>query len=105
MRAPITSIRRAIAILAAFLCLAGIGGVAQADTADVQTAWRLLDYMVDYGGAVSGGRIKSASEICRDDRIRGFGIRPPYGPATHARARTAGQCHAFGNFDATAARY
>lgn len=30
---------------------------------DVQTAWRLLDYMaVDYGGAVADGRIKSAAE-------------------------------------------
>ncbi len=36
---------------------------ASADVTDVQTAWRLLDYMaVDYGGAVSGGSIKSASE-------------------------------------------
>ncbi len=32
-------------------------------TADVQTAWRLLDYVaVDYGGAVQGGKIVSASE-------------------------------------------
>lgn len=37
--------------------------VATADTGDVQTAWRLLDYMaVDYGGAVANGRIKSTSE-------------------------------------------
>ena len=36
---------------------------AMADQADVQTAWRLLDYMaVDYGGAVANGRIKSTSE-------------------------------------------
>lgn len=63
MRAPMSSIRRAMAVLAAFLCLTGVSGVAHADTADVQTAWRLLDYVaVDYSGAVSGGRIKSASE-------------------------------------------
>ena len=32
-------------------------------TADVQTAWRLLDYVaVDYGGAVQDGKIVSASE-------------------------------------------
>lgn len=36
---------------------------AMADPADVQTAWRLLDYVaVDYGGAVEAGRIKSKSE-------------------------------------------
>ncbi len=36
---------------------------ASAEPADVQTAWRLLDYVaVDYSGAVAGGRIKSTSE-------------------------------------------
>ncbi|WP_420833472.1 FTR1 family protein [Sphingomonas pollutisoli] len=52
-----------MAILAALLCMVGISGIAHANTTDVQTAWRLLDYMaVDYGGAVSGGRVKSPSE-------------------------------------------
>src|SRR3546814_8491565 len=52
-----------MAVLAVFLCLVGVSTIAHAETADVQTAWRLLDYMaVDYGGAVSGGRVKSASE-------------------------------------------
>ena len=56
-------VRRTTALLAAFLCLVGISGVAWADTANVQTAWRLLDYMaVDYGGAVSQGKVTSASE-------------------------------------------
>ena len=56
-------IRRTMAVLAVFLCLVGVSTIAHAETADVQTAWRLLDYMaVDYGGAVSGGRIKSVSE-------------------------------------------
>jgi high-affinity iron transporter len=41
----------------------GMTAVAHADTGDVQTAWRLLDYLaVDYGGAVAAGRVKSASE-------------------------------------------
>lgn len=63
-RLPMPSIRRAMAVLAALLCMVGISGIARADTADVQTAWRLLDYVaVDYGGAVSGGRVKSASEF------------------------------------------
>src|SRR3546814_21104491 len=56
-------IRRAMAVLAVFLCLVGVSTIAHAETADVQTAWRLLDYMaVDYGGAVSGGRVKSAPD-------------------------------------------
>ncbi len=54
---------RMMAVLAAVACTLGASAMAHAETADVQTAWRLLDYMaVDYGGAVSGGRIKSASE-------------------------------------------
>ena len=46
------------------IALGALGGrAAAAQTADVPTAWRLLDYIaVDYGGAVAGGRIKSASE-------------------------------------------
>ncbi|CCA93107.1 FTR1 family protein [Novosphingobium sp. HK4-1] len=52
-----------LAVLGAVFCTLGASAIAQAETADVQTAWRLLDYMaVDYGDAVSGGRIKSASE-------------------------------------------
>jgi high-affinity iron transporter len=36
---------------------------ARADTSDVETAWRLLDYIaVDYGGAVSHGTVSSPSE-------------------------------------------
>jgi high-affinity iron transporter len=36
---------------------------ALASDADVQTAWRLLDYVaVDYAGAVSGGRVSSEAE-------------------------------------------
>ncbi|MFW2853768.1 FTR1 family protein [Sphingomonas sp. TX0543] len=52
-----------LAVLGAAACTLGASAIAQAETADVQTAWRLLDYMaVDYGGAVSAGKIKSASE-------------------------------------------
>lgn len=36
---------------------------ARAETSDVETAWRLLDYIaVDYGGAVSHGTVASSSE-------------------------------------------
>ncbi|WP_319798404.1 FTR1 family protein [Nitrobacter sp.] len=52
-----------LAVLGALSCMLGASTIAHAETADVQTAWRLLDYMaVDYGGAVSGGQVKSASE-------------------------------------------
>lgn len=52
-----------IALLWSMLAPAGASAAPTADPNDVQTAWRLLDYMaVDYGGAVEGGRVKSASE-------------------------------------------
>jgi high-affinity iron transporter len=45
-------------------CMAAvIPTAAWAAPSDVQTTWRLLDYIaVDYGGAVSGGKVVSASE-------------------------------------------
>jgi high-affinity iron transporter len=47
-------------VLAAVLAFAGL---ARAGTGDVETAWRLLDYIaVDYGGAVAQGRVSSATE-------------------------------------------
>jgi high-affinity iron transporter len=50
---------RLLATLATLL----IPAAAMANPGDVQTAWRLLDYVaVDYSGAVANGRIKSASE-------------------------------------------
>src|SRR3546814_20379884 len=52
-----------LAMLGAASCMLGTSAVGHAKTADVRTAWRLLDYMaVDYGGAVSGGQVKSAYE-------------------------------------------
>src|SRR3954468_21671000 len=46
------------------LCLFAFGATpAAAQQADVQTSWRLLDYLaVDYPGAVRDGRVVSASE-------------------------------------------
>jgi high-affinity iron transporter len=41
----------------------GLATPASAAPSDAQTAWRLLDYLaVDYGGAVSGGKVVSPSE-------------------------------------------
>ena len=46
-----------------FLISGPANAATSANPADVQTAWRLLDYVaVDYGGAVENGRVKSASE-------------------------------------------
>ncbi|MDT7529948.1 cytochrome c/FTR1 family iron permease [Sphingopyxis sp. SE2] len=54
-------LRRAAAILLAMLMLLPV--VARADTAAVQTTWRLLDYVaVDYSGAVHNGRVISEAE-------------------------------------------
>lgn len=56
------ALRRLAAVLAAVLCVVASGG-ALAQTADVPTAWRLLDYVaVDYAGAVDRGQVKSPTE-------------------------------------------
>src|SRR6476661_6016135 len=61
---------RAMALRALFplLALLVLVGPARAQAAtpqeNVQTAWRLLDYVaVDYGGAVQNGRVVSDSEF------------------------------------------
>lgn len=55
-------LRRLIAsFVFVFACL--VGSPAAAAPADVQTTWRLLDYVaVDYGGAVRGGKVLIVSE-------------------------------------------
>ena len=56
------ALRRLAAVLTAVLCVIASGG-AMAQTADVPTAWRLLDYVaVDYAGAVDRGQVKSPTE-------------------------------------------
>lgn len=60
----LTLIRAALSLrLLGLATMLLVPAAAFAEQADVQTAWRLLDYMaVDYGGAVEGGRVKSAAE-------------------------------------------
>ncbi len=54
---------RAIAVLLGVILPAALHAAPVANPNDVQTAWRLLDYIaVDYSGAVEGGGVKSASE-------------------------------------------
>ncbi len=53
---------RWLLVLASLFAVA-LPGVAFAQTNDVETAWRLLDYVaVDYGGAVRDGKVVSTSE-------------------------------------------
>ena len=63
----------ALAILMGLLIpLTALHAAPKADPNDVQTAWRLLDYVaVDYNGAVEGGRIKSAAEYAEMTEFAG----------------------------------
>lgn len=63
----------ALAILMGLLIpLTALHAAPNADPNDVQTAWRLLDYVaVDYNGAVEGGRIKSAAEYAEMTEFAG----------------------------------
>jgi high-affinity iron transporter len=48
----------------------GLFGAAKAETSDVETAWRLLDYIaVDYPGAVAHGAITSPSEYAEQNEF------------------------------------
>jgi high-affinity iron transporter len=64
---------RALVLLLCLIAIpAALHASPAADPNDVQTAWRLLDYMaVDYGGAVEGGRVKSASEYAEMTEFAG----------------------------------
>jgi len=85
-RPPILAVLRAI--LLAWLGIF-VATAAAAAGPEVQTAWRLLDYVaVDYGGAVAGGKVVSPSEYAEmrefsgsvRERINGL-------PANPAKAR------------------
>ena len=81
-RRPIFAVLRAI--LLAWLGIFVASAAAAADP-EVQTAWRLLDYVaVDYGGAVAGGKVVSPSEYAEmrefsasvHERINGLSAKP-----------------------------
>lgn len=58
-----------LAVLAMLLALAFFGA-ARAGTSDVETTWRLLDYIaVDYAGAVSHGAVSSPSEYAEQNEF------------------------------------
>ena len=76
---------RLLSALAALL----IPAAAIAEPGDVQTAWRLLDYMaVDYGGAVADGRVKSG-RVCRDERVLRSRANAHLGASRSLAVRTA----------------
>jgi high-affinity iron transporter len=85
-------IRRLTPLLLCLLALIGAAPAA-AQQADVQTSWRLLDYIaVDYPGAVQGGKIVSAAEYKEMAEFAGS-VRERIGalPPKPAKARlTAG---------------
>jgi len=56
-------LRALIMVLGLLFALLSLTPAAAAAGEDVQTAWRLLDYVaVDYAGAVRGGKVISTSE-------------------------------------------
>ena len=63
------SIPSRLAVLAMLLALLFFGA-ARAETSDVETTWRLLDYIaVDYAGAVSHGAVSSPSEYAEQNEF------------------------------------
>jgi len=58
-----------LAVLATLIALV-FCGAARAETSDVETTWRLLDYIaVDYAGAVSHGSVLSPSEYAEQNEF------------------------------------
>ena len=92
--------RRILPILLVFMTLAlGLVTPAQASASDddVQTAWRLLDYVaVDYRGAVDAGQIKSASEYAEMSEFSAtVEARIAALPVTASRASLIAEAKAF----------
>lgn len=93
-----TAARRAWLAFVTVLTLLCAGPVWAKD-ADVQTTWRLLDYVaVDYGGAVSGGRVVSTSEFAEMNEFAGQIVsrlgQLPDKPAKAGLIRSANQLRA-----------
>ena len=99
--APIPSLgnaaRQWVTMLLTLLALLAFSPAsAQPGNAPVQTVWRLLDYVaVDYGGAVSNGRIASAAEYAEMSEFsatiqRSIAALPP----VPARARLLSEAQA-----------
>lgn len=56
--------------IATLIVLVFVFGAAKAETSDVETTWRLLDYIaVDYAGAVSQGQVSSPAEYAEQNEF------------------------------------
>src|SRR5215212_11192314 len=73
----------------AILFPAALPSSASAQTNDVETVWRLLDYVaVDYGGAVRDGKVVSASEYAEMREFSGSVVEKVEAlPSTAAKAQ------------------
>ncbi|WP_374525190.1 FTR1 family protein [Sphingopyxis sp.] len=96
---PARRFRFLLILLAAIGSLAAQAAQARSDVVDVQTIWRLLDYVaVDYGGAVANGQVTSSVEYAEMTEFSGT-VRKGIAtlPASPTRARLvaeAGQLEA-----------
>ena len=98
--APVRLIVVALLILLGLIVpISTLRAAPAADPNDVQTAWRLLDYVaVDYEGAVDRGRIKSASEYAEmkefagsvSSRLAALPIKPERAALISGAARLQG---------------
>ena len=71
MRAVEKKCRCAFVMLLSAILSQIVPGQAIASEMEVQTVWRLLDYVaVDYAGAVSGGRVSSEAEYAEMVAVR-----------------------------------
>lgn len=93
---PAAGVSRVLATFLSMMLAFSGPAMAQSRDADVQTTWRLLDYVsVDYAGAVSGGRVISAAEYSEmgefalqvETRLKAL----PQNPARAGLLRDAGQ--------------
>ena len=96
----IVAVRRGLwIILASFALAIGLASpaAAGANEDDVQTAWRLLDYVaVDYRGAVADGQVKSAQEYAEMTEFSGaVEAKITALPATANRAALISEARAF----------
>ena len=96
--AAVSSLRTLLAVLALTLGLA-TPALAGAYDEDVQTAWRLLDYVaVDYPGAVVDGQVKNAQEYAEMTEFAGAVQAKIAGlPASADRAGLVAEARAFQN--------
>ena len=96
---PTRGLRFLLVLLAAIGSLTAQGAQARSDADEVQTVWRLLDYVaVDYGGAVANGEVTSTVEYAEmtefSATVRKGIAALPVSPARARLVAEAGQLEA-----------